>query len=150
MTCEGNKKGCNNKILINTWMLVSMVCILSVSDMWGGCTPPQFIDPDEAMEKIKGNPKYYKEFMKIFKDREDLIKRNCCCCGGIDIEHTNLPTPEGNGNESSCALIFYIKYRFTLNEEGGAEIDKDWLSTMRTCKAFDSIILEIYNKPPAS
>ena len=131
-------------------MLVSMVCMLSVSDMFGMMPQAQFIDPDEAMEKIKGDPKYYKEFMKIFKDREDLIKRNCCCCGDVDIERTDLPTTEGNGNESSCALNFYIKYRFTLNEEGGAEIDKDWLSTMRTCKAFDSIILEIYKAPSAS
>ena len=36
MTCENNKKGCNNKIRISTLMLASMVCMLSVSDMLGG------------------------------------------------------------------------------------------------------------------
>ena len=146
MTCENNKKGCNNKIRISTLMLVSMVCMLSVSDMLGMKLQGTQIDPDEAMEKINKDPKYYEAFMEIFKDHKNLIKRNCCC-GDIDIKRTMLPTLEGNGNESSCVLSSYIRYRFTLNKEGGAETDKDWSLTMRTCKAFDDLILSIYKAP---
>ena len=150
MTCENNKKGCNDKILIRTLMLVSMVCILSVSDMLGMEPQRTAIDPDEAMEKINKNPNYYKEFMKIFKDHKNLIKRNCFCCGDIDIEHTKLPTTKENGNKSSVALDSYIIDHFILNKKGVAEIDIDRLSTTGTCKAFDSIILEIYNTPSPS
>ena len=84
MTGENNKKGCNNKIRIRTLMLVSMVCMLSVSDMLGMNAPEGYpLDPDEAMEKINKDPKYYEAFMEIFKDQKNLIKRNCCCCGRI-------------------------------------------------------------------
>ena len=144
MTCENNKKGCNNKILIHTWMLASMVCMLSVSDMFGMRTHPKRIDPDEAMEKINKNEEALKAFYAIFEGRKKLIKKNCCCCGGINIKRTKLPTIEEDNKESSCALGFYIKYRFTLNNEGKAEVDKNWEQNMGTCEAFDDIIKGIY------
>ena len=150
MTGENNKKGCNNKILISTWMLVSMVCMLSVSDMLGMEPSPQRIDPDEAMKKINKNKETSEAFMKIFKDHKNLIKRNCCCCGDIDIKRTKLPTTEEKGGKASVDLGYYIMNRFTLNKEGGAEVDKDWAPTMGTCKAFDDLILSIYKAPSAS
>jgi hypothetical protein len=118
--------------------------------MLGMLTPKRPINPYEAMKRIKGDPKYYKEFMEIFKGHEGLIKRNCCCCGGIDIEHTKLPTTKENGDKSSVALSYYIIYRFTLNEKGVAEIDKNWVQDMGACEAFDNIILEIYKAPSPS
>ena len=150
MTGENNKKGCNNKILISTWMLVSMVCMLSVSDMLGMMPQVTQIDPCEAMEKINKNPNYYTEFMKIFKDDKNLIKRNCFCCGGIDIEHTKLPKDIGNAVEAvPCTIYGYIMYRFEI-KNGNAKVVDIWNVGNGTCEAFDNLILEIYKAPSTS
>ena len=68
MTGENNKKGCNNKILISTLMLASMVCMLSVSDMLGMNAPEGYpLDPYDVMEKINKNEEALKDFYKIFE-----------------------------------------------------------------------------------
>jgi hypothetical protein len=144
MTCENNKQGCNNKILIRTWMLASMVCMLSVSDMLGGCHPPQLIDPDEAMEKIKENSETWKEFMEIFKDHEDLIKRNGCCCRGIDIKNTMLPKNSEEGESAIQLTVYkYISDRFVI-KDNKADIAGNWDMGNATCGALDTIIQKIY------
>ena len=151
MTCENNKKGCNNKILIRTLMLASMVCMLSVSDMLGSCPPPQRIDPNEAMEKIKKTLGGLTMFNEIFEGHENLIKRNCCgCC--IDIENTMLPKKgeENNNKVDNCCLADYIRSRFILNNEGKVEVDTKFPENVATCDVLDTLIVSIYNKPSAS
>jgi hypothetical protein len=58
MTCEGNKKGCNNKILISTLMLASMVCILNVSDMLGS-ENETILDKDDDDNNEVNNSSFY-------------------------------------------------------------------------------------------
>ncbi len=147
MTCENNKKGCNNKFLISTLMLVSMVCMLSVSDMLGMEPQVTQIDPYEAMEKINKNPNYYKEFYKIFEGREDLIKRNCCCCGDIDIKRTVFPRDSKSARALFlCTISDYIYNRFKL-KNNNATIADDWNDLYATCEPLDDIIRKIYKAP---
>ena len=149
MTCENNKKGCNNKILIHTWMLASMVCMLSVSDMLGMLTPKRPTNPYEVMKRIKGDPKYYKEFMKIFKGHEKLIKRNCCC-GDIDIQRTLLPKDLGNDSNAAQLTVYeYIHDRFAIHHDIAFFAD-DWNAINAECGALDNLIKGIYKAPSAS
>ena len=79
MTCENNKKGCNNKILINTWMLVSMVCMLSVSDMLGMKLHNSPLWP--LIKKLENDDKNYELFKQVLEKDQCKIKYNICCCG---------------------------------------------------------------------
>ena len=82
MTCENNKKGCNNKILISTLMLASMVCILSVSDMLGGVSlklKESKIWP--LIKKLENDDKNYELFKQVLEKGQCKIKYNVCCCG---------------------------------------------------------------------
>ena len=146
MTCENNKKGCNNKFLISTWMLASMVCILSVSDMFGMEKPKGApLDPYDVMKKIEENPEAFKSFKAIFKGHEDLMKRNCCC-GGIDIAKTLLPKDPSDGEKSDIFLGTYISSRFILNEEKGVIINDEFDKTNAKCGTFDNIVQSVYVK----
>ena len=131
-------------------MLVSMVCMLSVSDMLGSePTEPKRINPREAMEKIKENQDAWEEFNEIFEDHKGLIKRNCFCCGDINIEKTELPQDLGNFVKSSVTLDWYIDKRFILDEKGKAKVDPKYdKDCMTDCDAFNNIILKIYGESP--
>ena len=85
MTCEGNKKGCNNKILINTWMLVSMVCMLSVSDMLGSETHKP--TDDDICKALRKKHKNINELLQaVFQNNSQNWNFsyygfcNMCCC----------------------------------------------------------------------
>ena len=147
MTGDGNKKGYNNKILIRTLMLASMVCILSVSDMLGMEPKGTQIDPYDAMKKINKNKKTSEAFMKIFEGHENLIKRNCCgCC--IDIENTMLPKKgEENNDKVDNHLANYIRNRFILTEEGNVEINGYFPKNAATCDDLDELIKGTYKAP---
>jgi hypothetical protein len=111
--------------------------------MWGMDPQGTQIDPDEAMEKINKDPKYYEAFMEIFKDNENLIKRNCCC-GDIDIKLTMLPKDQDNSSEAVPLTIHsYITYRFEI-KDNGAKVVYRWNLYHATCKALDTLILSIY------
>ena len=144
MTCENN----NNKILIRTLMLASMVCMLSVSDMLGMNAPEGYpLDPYDVMEKINKNEEALKEFYKIFEGREDLIKRNCCCCGDIDIKRTKLPRDSKSARALFlCTISDYIYHRFKL-KNNNATIADDWNNLYATCEPLDDIIQKIYKAP---
>ena len=60
MTGENNKKGCNNKILISTLMLASMVCMLSVSDMLGS-ENESILDQDDDNNNDVNNTSFYSD-----------------------------------------------------------------------------------------
>ena len=125
-------------------MLVSMVCMLSVSDMLGMKSNPQHINPREAMKKIEENPKAWEAFNAIFKGHEDLIKKNCCCCGGINIEKTELPKDEGDKAEAiQYNILDYINYRFKI-EEGTVKMN-DLGGSIATCKKLDELIDDLYS-----
>ena len=83
-------------------------------------------------------------FNKIFKDHKELIKRNCFCCGGINIEKTTLPKDEEDFGKLDMTLAQYITYRFILYEEGNADICIAYPDNYVQCEAFDNIILGIY------
>ena len=144
MTCKNNKKGCNNKFLISTWMLVSMVCMLSVSDMFGMKTPVGSpLDPYTTMKAIEENPDNWEAFNKIFDGHEGLMKRNCCC-GGINIAKTRLPKSKEDESKSDILLGTYIRERFILTQDNEILVNDEFdEETNAKCEAFDNIILGV-------
>ena len=121
MTGDDNTKVCNNKTLLGTCMLVSIVCMLSVGDVFGAKKKPIYkpilLPADYLIQQIENDSTMYERFKYILiNDARFNIKykKRCyCCCdtNKIDFKETTMYS-QNDDNHCNESLEWYMGNTF--------------------------------------
>ena len=146
MTGENNTKVCNNKTLLGTCMLMSIVCMLSGSDVFGMQSnyKPILLPEGYLIQQIENDSTMYEDFKNILtQDKRFNIKykKRCyCCCdtGKIDFKETTMDN-QNEYNQYSKSLAWYIENTFFYDKVDDS-IKACLLSNFKPCTNLDDFI----------
>ena len=142
MTGENNTKVCNNKTLLYTCMLMSIVCMLSVCDVLGMEQRDDiiYLNTSCVIQQIENDPTMYQDFKNILDKDENFnvkYKKRCyCCCDTDKIDFKGITICVQNDDHPHReSFEWYIEKRFNHNTtKDRIEIDMSY-----NCKAYDDL-----------
>ena len=152
MTGENNTKVYNNKTLLDTCMLVYIVCMLSGSDVFG--TEEQekriLLLAGDLIQQIENDSTMYKDFKKILTSDERFnikYKKRCRCCdtGKIDFKETTICT-QNCGQTCKTSLELHMDCRFCYNKTKN-DIELSPLARSQACTNLDNFIIKNIKAP---
>ena len=126
MTGENNTKVYNNKTLLDTCMLVYIVCMLSGSDVFG-------MKSDEIKETIinkivdavKNNKTLREKMTYTLKEYGIKTENGCLCCKKpIPFDEVTVLTKHQNGGCYNISMHVFLSAIYDIGTEG-LELKKD-------------------------
>ena len=128
MTGENNTKVYNNKTLLDTCMLVYIVCMLSVGDVFGTNKSDEEIKK-ELIEGIVDAVKNYKTLREkmtyTLKEYGIKTENGCLCCKKpIPFDEVTVLTKHQNGGCYNISMHVFLSAIYDIGTEG-LELKKD-------------------------
>ena len=114
MTGDDNTKVCNNKTLLGTCMLVSIVCMLSVGDVFGMGSKykRRYVEEDKIIKTLASNKKFHTMLKKNNVNIKYIKCAGICgCCYKKEIDFLKTCV-KCDYNNRDLSLAGYIKKRY--------------------------------------